>query len=234
MRHAATQPTRRENRQREERRAPRIMGRKPQPDGHAHDRRERKCRRHEGGAARPPRVGNDVGDDSEHDGADDAAEDPRDDARGEQQLIRRRHPAQRGRHDESRVHREQRALAPEPVDPERGDESADCGGEGVRGDEQAEVPRVDVEQPHELRRERHQDHEVEDVRELDAREGEQKHDLACGQEFGLPDRSPAFAEVRWRFARNEPTAPRRSTWCREKAPRGRGFAMMRRHPATAG
>ena len=69
-------------------------------------------------------------------------------------------------------------LRAEAVDPERGDEAARRRREGVRRDEEAEVPRIDLEQPHELRRERHHDHEVEDVRELHAASVSSSSELA--------------------------------------------------------
>jgi hypothetical protein len=72
------------------------------------------------------------------------------------------------------VHREQRALAAEAVNPECRDKSAGRRGKRVGGDERGELPRVDGEQPHQLRRERHHDHEIDDVGELHAGQRQQQ------------------------------------------------------------
>ena len=96
----------------------------------------------------------------------------------EQQRIVGRDPAERGRDDEPGVEPEQRAPPVEAVDPERGDEAARRRGERVRRHQEAELLRTDREEPHELRPERHHDHEVDDVRELDGGERQQQRQFA--------------------------------------------------------
>ena len=165
----------------QERRAPGDVRGKPQAQRHPHHGSERERGRQEGRRACAPRIGDDVGNDREDEGADDTTENAGDNACREEELVRWREAAQRGCDDEAGVHREQRALATESVDPECGDEPARGGGKRVRGDEHPEMPRIDLEQPHERRRERHQDHEVQDVRELNACERDEQHDLARRQ-----------------------------------------------------
>ena len=129
-------------------------------------------------AVRPPGERNEIGDDREHEAADDATEGAGDDPRGEQQRVVGREAAQRGRHDESGVEGEQHPLVVEAIDPEGGDEPARRRGERIGRNEKAELARPDGEDPHQLRTERHDDHEVDDVRELHGGEREQHRQFA--------------------------------------------------------
>ena len=93
-------------------------------------------------------------------------------------MVGRGQGAGERREAESGVGDEQRALAVEAVHEKASDKSGDGGREPVRGDEVGELGGSDVEHSHELRTERHHDHEIDDVRELHRTERKQRRDFA--------------------------------------------------------
>ena len=168
----------RQRRQREERRAPRKMRGQPQPQRHAHDCGQRERRGDDRRAARASCVGHHVRHDRQHQCADHAAEHARDDAGRQQQRIRSRQSAQRRGDDEAAEHHEERALARHPVDPEHGDEAAGRSRECIGRNEEPEVLRIEFEDAHQVRPQRHDDHEVEDVDELHRRQRQEQQEFA--------------------------------------------------------
>ena len=137
--------------ERQERRAPRRVRRNPEPRRHAQDRGKRERRGHDARGGRPARKRHQIGDDREHETADDPAERAGDDSRQQQHRIVRREAAERGGDDEPAVEHRQHALVVESIYPECSDEPARRGGERVGRDQQAELPRAKVEDPHQLR-----------------------------------------------------------------------------------
>src|ERR1043166_1596185 len=73
-------------------------------------------------------------------------------------------------------------LAIEAIQDESADEAADCRRHTIRGDERRELRWRDMEHVHQLRAQRHHDHEIEDVRELHSSEREKCGALAPWRE----------------------------------------------------
>ena len=68
--------------------------------------------------------------------------------------------------NKSAVSKQQQFSAIETVDERRSQQAENAGADGVSRDERAECSGPDVQIAHELRPERHKDHEIHDVREL--------------------------------------------------------------------
>jgi len=147
--------------------------------GDAEDGGEREGGHDDGHAAAAAFGRDDVGDDGEDDGTGYAAEGTGGDARDEQKVKRGREGAGERGESEAGVEPKQGAFAVETVDEEAADETGDGGGESVGGDEVAELGRRDVEHAHEAGAERHHDHEIHEVRELDC--GQREQDAAFGR-----------------------------------------------------
>jgi hypothetical protein len=88
-------------------------------------------------------------------------------------MVRRCEAARQRGEAEAGIKHEQRALAVEAIQDESAREPAEGGGAAVGGDDHRELPRREVEHAHELRAQGHDDHEVQHMRELHARERQQ-------------------------------------------------------------
>ena len=82
--------------------------------------------------------------------------------------------------EEAGVQNHERGPPREPIDDGRSDEPGRAGGEGVRRNDQAKFCGADVQRTHQLRAERHHDHEVDDRGELHGGQDEQNQPLAAG------------------------------------------------------
>jgi hypothetical protein len=78
------------------------------------------------------------------------------------------------------IQHQQKAFAVEAVHVGGGGKTRHAGRERVGRDEQTELRVRDAKEPRELRSQGHHDHEVEDVGELDAGDGQQQPELAAG------------------------------------------------------
>ena len=94
---------------------------------------------------------------------------------GDQQSVvgRGQTTGQRGQ-AESRVEDHQRAFAIKAVEDEPAGKTADRRRQAIRGHEMGELGGRNVETAHELRAQRHHDHEIEDVRELHGAERQKR------------------------------------------------------------
>ena len=169
----------------EERRVPFEEIDEDETGGDAEHGGEREGGHDDGHAASAAFGRDDVGDDGEDDGTGDTAEGTGGDARDEQKVKRGREGAGERGESEAGVEPEQGAFAVETVDKEAADKTGDGGGESVGGDEVAELGRRDVEHAHEAGTERHHDHKIHDVGELDGGQGEEDSALGGGGANGL-------------------------------------------------
>jgi hypothetical protein len=133
----------------------------------------------EGGHHHPHRAaaafeGHGVGHHGLHQRAKHAPESARSDACGHQQGIAGRQAAGQGGQGKAGIEPQQQALAFEAVDVGDGNQARGAGGQRVGRDQQAELGVADGKQPRELRAQRHHHHEVDDVGELDAGQGQQQ------------------------------------------------------------
>ena len=83
---------------------------------------------------------------------------------------------------EARVEHDEGAFAVKAIKHETAGEAAHRRRDPIRGEETGKLRRRDVEHLHELRSERHHDHEVQDVCELDAGKREQQPQFAAVRE----------------------------------------------------
>ena len=162
----------------DEGRAPLEMVGQPQRQRHARNGGDRKRRRNHAARAGAALERDHVADHGLHQRAHHPAERPGQAARDQQRGIARREPAGQRRQPEQREHRKQQAAALEAVDEGRGEQAGSGGGKAVGRDQQAELMRGDAELGDQDRPERHHDHEVEHMAELDAREGQQQISFA--------------------------------------------------------
>ena len=101
----------------------------------------------------------------------------------EQQVVARGEAAGERGQSEAGVEDEQGALAVELVEKEAAGKSAHGGGDAVARDQLGKLRRADPERRHELRAQRHHDHEIKDVRELHRPEHEERGALAARGEM---------------------------------------------------
>jgi hypothetical protein len=84
-----------------------------------------------------------------------------------------------------REHGQQHAFPLEAIDEHRREYPGECGAKGIGGHQQTEFVGAHAQFPHQDRAQRHHDHEVENMDELDAGQRHQQHALACGiKRFG--------------------------------------------------
>ncbi len=151
------------------------------PERHARDRGQRKCRHHGAGGRASPGIREHVADHREDQGTEHAPERARDHARRHQHVVTRRKAARKRPQREARDQRQQRRLAIESVDHQRGQEPGHAGAERVRRHDPAELVGRDVQRPLQQRAERHHDHEIHDVGQLDRRQDDEQGPLPGGR-----------------------------------------------------
>jgi hypothetical protein len=143
-------------------------------------------RRHDDAHGAPPALKrNHIGDDGLRQGRQHPAKHTRGDPRDHQKSVARCQPAGQRRQREKHVQGEQQVLAIEAVHIGGRGQARHARRQGVGRDQQTELRIADAKEPRELRPERHHDHEVKNVGELDARDGEQQPAFAAGGEHGM-------------------------------------------------
>ena len=110
--------------------------------------------------------GKDVADDRHRHAPHDAAEGAGGHAGSQQHRVAIGHGAQQGAQQKAGVQDHERGPPGEAIDHAGGQNSGHAGGEGVAGDDQAKLGRLDLQGPHQLRPQRHHDHEIDDRDEL--------------------------------------------------------------------
>ncbi|MEJ1974301.1 MAG: hypothetical protein WDM96_18135 [Lacunisphaera sp.] len=148
-----------------------------QTDRHA-DRRGDGKRGHDDADAGGPAGGrHQVAHDREAKGTGDAAEGPADRAGDKQGVGIGREPTEQRGHGEAGIHHQQERAPVKTVDKRRAQQTDDARRDRVGRNQRAELPRPQIQLAHQLRRERHHDHEVHDVRELNRRQDQQDEAL---------------------------------------------------------
>ena len=112
-------------------------------------------------------IGKGITDDAQHLCANESAEETCNDAGEHQQQISGSDGTTQGTDDESGIAEQQNPLSVEPVNKKGCDESGSKGTEGIAGHQGGELRRADLKDAHELRPQRHHDHEVENMGEVD-------------------------------------------------------------------
>ena len=108
-------------------------------------------------------------------------------------MVRRCEAARQRGEPEAGIKHKQRALAVEAIQDETARESTESGGAAVGGDDHRELPGREVEHAHELSAQGHDDHEVQHVRELHARQRQQRDAFAAfGQRVVFRSRHAVF------------------------------------------
>ena len=102
------------------------------------------------------------------------------------------------------IQSQQDVPAVEPVNMQCTQQPGDRGADAVGGHQQGELRWRDGQQAHQLRTQRHQDHEVQDVGDLDRREREQQRPLAVAR------------ICRARGSGAQENEPRRTQWTRRR------------------
>ncbi len=93
--------------------------------------------------------------------------------------MRGRQPACKRREPETRVKHQQRPLAVKAIEHEAAGETEDRSRQSVGGDEVGELGGRDVKHVHQLRAQRHHDHEIQHMGELYRPEGEERGAFAA-------------------------------------------------------
>ena len=168
------------------------MRSKKQSDRNADDGRQREGGHDHAGRRAPAVFRNRVADDGVDHRARHAAEGAGDRSRGQQRCVTRRDTAQQRRYDEARIEEQQYFPAIEAVGVEGHGQRSERRGQRVSRYQKPKLIRRDEHHAHQLRAERHHDHEVHDVGELDCREDQDQRTFTTAHL--TPALSPRRAE----------------------------------------
>ena len=174
------QPHHRGNRN--ERHVPAAHLGKDQPQRNTGHGRYRERGHHDAHRTAAPLERDHVSHDGLRQGRQDTPECPRQNARHHERAVGGRHATGQCGQPKQDVEDQQQPLAPEPVDVGGGQQPRHPGRERVGRHQQPELRVADGKQLREPGPQRHHDHEVKDVGELNARQGEQQPKFAAGSE----------------------------------------------------
>ena len=167
----------------DERQVPAPVLRQNQPQGHTRHRGHGKRRHHDAHGTPAPLKGHHVRHDGLRQGRQHAAKSARKNARHRQRAIGGREAAGQRRQPEQAIEHQQQPLAPEAVDVGRSQQARCPRRQRVGRHQQAKLRVRDRKQLRELRAQRHHDHEVQDVCELDAGQRQQQPQFTAGRKL---------------------------------------------------
>ena len=107
----------------------------------------------------------------------DAAERTRSNSGSQQSVICRRDSTQQGADEKSRKQNHESGPSRKTIHDRRSDQSRNSGRKCIRRDDESEFRRTDTKCPHQLRPERHDNHKIDDRRELHRRQNKQNQPL---------------------------------------------------------